>query len=246
MSDDLLQIKMRLIFTRIMAGRGRVTSGIWYHFSKLENGKGKCRYCHVLIAMASGSSANLKRHLKTKHPMVPVEIGDKNDTSNTASETVPSSSQKPIANIIQQTSTMNTEECARPFGDSNATEVKQPFAQKSMTNFVEIIKPLSVQKQRSIDVQLLKTICKEYHPLSLVEGTEFKKFVNLLCPSYTLPSRKTLTYSLMPTVYEDVLAKVKADLDTTLAVSITCDGWTSSNNEGYYAVTAHFLDKCVK
>lgn len=120
------RFKMWLIFTRMMAGRGRVTSGIRYPLSKLENGKGKCRYCHVSIAMAPVSSANLKMHLKTKHRMVPVEIGGKNDTSNTAFETVPSSSQKPIGNINQQTSTMNTVKCVRPFGDWNATEVKQP------------------------------------------------------------------------------------------------------------------------
>ncbi|XP_058816189.1 zinc finger BED domain-containing protein 4-like [Topomyia yanbarensis] len=86
-------------------------------------------------------------------------------------------------------------------------------------------------------------ICKEYHPLSLVEDAEFRKLVKMLCPPYTLPSRKTLTYSLMPTVYENLHATVKSNLQDAPAVSLTCDGWTSINNQGFYAITAHFFDK---
>ena len=70
------------------------------------------------------------------------------------------------------------------------TTSSQP-PQSSMTRFVNVIKRLPVQKSRTIDVQLLKIICKKYHPFLLVEDKEFVRFVELLNPSFTLPSRKT-------------------------------------------------------
>ncbi|KAF2885548.1 hypothetical protein ILUMI_20616 [Ignelater luminosus] len=47
-------------------------SGIWYHFALLENKKGRCRYCQSVISIMGGSSSNLTRHLRSKHPGVPI------------------------------------------------------------------------------------------------------------------------------------------------------------------------------
>ncbi|XP_055615226.1 zinc finger BED domain-containing protein 4-like [Toxorhynchites rutilus septentrionalis] len=115
--------------------------------------------------------------------------------------------------------------------------------QSSMTQFAEIVKPISPHKSRLIDIQLLKMICKEFHPFSIVEDEEFKKFIHLLNPSYTLPSRKTLSTGLMLATYNELVAKVKSEVLEAPAVCITCDGWTSMTNTGFYALTAHFIDK---
>lgn len=78
-----------------------------------------------------------------------------------------------------------------------------------------------------------------------MESSNFQKFVNILNPSYELPSRKTLSNSLLSAEYEKCVSHLKVPLDKIAYVAITTDGWTSINNESFYAVTAHFLtDDC--
>lgn len=49
--------------------------------------------------------------------------------------------------------------------------------QSNLTDFVTNSKPLSINKSKLIDQQLIKMIVKEYYPFSIVEGPEFKKFI---------------------------------------------------------------------
>lgn len=72
-----------------------------------------------------------------------------------------------------------------------------------------------------LDVQLVKMICKEYDPFSLVEDVEFRKLVSMLNPNYVLLSRKTLTNSLLPAVHSELLDKIKSALHDAPAVCIT-------------------------
>lgn len=86
-------------------------------------------------------------------------------------------------------------------------------------------------------------IIKEYYPLSIVEDPEFIKFVNMLNSGYTLPSRKTLTNSRLPIMYNEVYDRVKSDISNKIHyISLTTDSWTSINNESFTAVTAHFIN----
>ena len=86
-------------------------------------------------------------------------------------------------------------------------------------------------------------IAREYHQFSLVEDAEFRRFVQMLCPGYQIPSRKTLTSSLIPILHQTTVMKVKATLDVATAVCLTADGWTSVNSNRFLAITAHFLDE---
>jgi len=84
-------------------------------------------------------------------------------------------------------------------------------------------------------------IVKEYHPFNVVEDSEFRKLINML-PTYIIPSRKTVSNSLLPQMYESIVQKVKTQLQNVSAVCLTCDGWTSINNQSFIAITAHFID----
>ena len=46
----------------------------------------------------------------------------------------------------------------------------------------------------------------------------------------------------MSNVYNEVLINVQKKIQAAVALSLTTDGWTSSNNESYIAITAHFID----
>jgi hypothetical protein len=81
-----------------------------------------------------------------------------------------------------------------------------------------------------------------YYPFALVEDPEFKKFLNMLNPSYTLPSRKTVSNNIIPRLYESSKNDVQHLIDQTIAVCLTTDCWTSKENTSFMATTAHFFD----
>ncbi|XP_029340907.1 zinc finger BED domain-containing protein 1-like [Acyrthosiphon pisum] len=109
-----------------------------------------------------------------------------------------------------------------------------------MSNFIN--RPLPLSKSKAIDQQLIKMIVKEYHPFSVVEDKEFRKLINMLSPNYIIPSRKTVSNSLLPQMYETVVQNVKRQLENVSAICLTTDGWTSITNQSFVAVTAHFID----
>ena len=78
-------------------------------------------------------------------------------------------------------------------------------------------------------------------PLSVVEHVGFRNLITKLEPRYELPSRKTLTEKILTDLYKRTKSKLREFLDTSSAVSITTDGWTSVANESYLGVTCHFF-----
>lgn len=245
----------------------RGTSNIWYHFAKTD-GKGRCNYCQMTISMPGRSSTgNLKRHLKSKHPTVPFlreDLCDSTDRRSRSPSVSTVSSENSEVRTISQPDSSNpgplTPRSARSCSIASIPESSQsgfefsssisPVTsppnliqpQYSMSRFVDIIKPIPLSKSKSIDTQLLIMVCKEFHPFSIVEDEEFKKLIKLLCPSYSLPSRKTLSNSLLPSIYDDILNKLTSQLVDAQAICLTCDGWTNINNISFYALTAHYLD----
>lgn len=75
----------------------------------------------------------------------------------------------------------------------------------------------------------------------MVEDEEFKKIVYMLNPGYKLPTRKTLSQSLIPKMCTKQEEKVRHNMENANAVCLTTDGWTSDNNQSYLAVTAHYI-----
>lgn len=84
-------------------------------------------------------------------------------------------------------------------------------------------------------------IITDLQPFSLVEDLGFRNLLNELEPSYIIPSRPTFTKSFLPVQFDEAVTKLKTLLETTEHVTLSTDGWTSINTEGYIAVTAHFI-----
>ncbi|XP_018423633.1 PREDICTED: zinc finger BED domain-containing protein 1-like [Nanorana parkeri] len=216
-----------------------------------------------MLSITSGSTGNLKRHLKTQHPTVSVSRKQQQQQQRKRSRS-PSVDEPPASNETSQQNQPHSLDCspvASPAcigvspGNSDtasnslqspASPATAPQFQSPPSRFVGVLRPIAISKKRSIDIQLLKMICKEYHPFSIVDDEEFKTFVRLLNHHYHLPSCETLTDSLLPSVYNEMLVKVKAELSDAQAVCITCDGWTNINNISCYALTAHYIDKATQ
>lgn len=87
-------------------------------------------------------------------------------------------------------------------------------------------------------------IINDTQPFSIVEDAGFINFCYALNPTYTLPSRKTLTKTLLPVKYLEVLNTARQMVDKSAAsVTITTDLWSSRNNDSFMGVTAHFIDE---
>ncbi|XP_050066594.1 E3 SUMO-protein ligase ZBED1-like, partial [Aphis gossypii] len=201
----------------------------------------KCGLCRDSLSYNRSSTSNMMRHLRTKHMGVNLskrkrvddeEIDDPSTdtTEPTSSSNVAVNSQICVSNQIPGPST---------YSDPVARPVQ---FQSNITRYIP--KPVGAVKRNIIDQQLLKMIVKEYYPFSIVEDSEFVKLLNILNPGYTLPSRKTLTKSRLPIMYNEIYDKVKHDIYANANyVSLTTDSWTSVKNENYTAVTTHFINR---
>ncbi|XP_025420114.1 zinc finger BED domain-containing protein 6-like [Sipha flava] len=96
--------------------------------------------------------------------------------------------------------------------------------QSSIANFIH--KPMPMSKSK----MLVKMIVKEYHPFSVVEDEEFRNLIKMLSPTYIIPSRKKITQSLLPQMFDMTVECVKDRLKNVEAVCLTTDGWTSRTN----------------
>jgi len=56
----------------------RKLSNIWLHFSPQSGGKARCDICKVLLSYSGGTTSNLVKHIKAKHPSVVDDIQPKN------------------------------------------------------------------------------------------------------------------------------------------------------------------------
>jgi len=221
----------------------RKKSDVWNHYTVINSEKAKCSYCSNSVSYKGGSTTNLNKHLKRKHiiqydskkhPRID-EINEQNVDD-------------PSKQHSQNTSVTNNDQ-NQPSTSINAINLinKSRPLQKSVDSYLINNKPLSVSKQKTIDDQLGVMISKEFHPFSLVENVEFKKFIHLLNPGYQLPSRKTVSKCILPQLYEKAKEKVRNNLLNAKYISFTTDGWTSLNNDSFIAVTVHFIDleECI-
>ncbi|XP_073973000.1 E3 SUMO-protein ligase ZBED1-like [Rhodnius prolixus] len=220
-------------------------SEIWNHFNSIDSVKAKCRYCHEIVSFTSGSTSNLFRHMKRKHPI----SFNKRKNTEQSTEEIPVKKSHLTSIDTQNLSSLPSTSLASIHSEVadvaplSSSAHKAPVIQKSLTDFVEVIKPLHPSKSKEIDEQLLKMIVKEYHPFSIVEDQEFRKLIKLLCPSYNVPSRKYISNSLLPMIYKREESKLKSRFNEVNAVCLTTDCWTSVNNESFIAITAHYIDQ---
>jgi hypothetical protein len=154
----------------------RKKSNLCYHFSSSEPGKGKSRYCSFVISCTGGSAGNLIRHLGRKHPTVPLhqtptpaEMSDSRSPQDEGPQKDPATKEVAAAVVHEDISSACT---------SRSVQARQSH----VSSYVSIIMPVSIEKNKQLDNQLVGLIAREYHPFSLVEDAEFRRFIQMLCP----------------------------------------------------------------
>ena len=99
------------------------------------------------------------------------------------------------------------------------------------------------KQQKDCTEKLARMICLDLQPVSIVEDKGFKDFVSCLQPSYNIPDRRVLRNSIIPDLYMSQKSDLQRRLNEIDSFAITLDHWTSTAQDAYMAVTAHFLSE---
>ncbi|KAI4467721.1 dna replication-related element factor isoform a [Holotrichia oblita] len=189
-----------------------------------------CNICKQTLSYKSTSN-NLRKHMSRKHPLVNIDI-QKSQHSVQKRSIITSELVEPSTSLML---------------NKNALEATNKISQQStVTAFLRKKLKLNIQDKKNIDDSLLLLFTRDFQPFSVVDDYGFKKFVSTLNQSYELPSRKTISKSLLPTTYEEVYNKTKVKMTEVKAITLTTDCWTSCNTENFLAVTGHFINKNFK
>ena len=236
----------------------RKRSAVWNHFEQTSADKAKCKHCKKTYSHKGGSTGNLKRHIKDAHVTVRLEeVRDEEGTSSTAaptsasgpglSSTPPRRSSAPATTPTTTTTTTTTPTTTTTttttttITTTTASSTRQRRAQGNLTHFVS--RPIGPLGQKQLDDQLAKMIARDFQPYTIVEDAGFRAFTKLLNPSYTLPSRKTLSNKIVPDLYQTIFEKVQDSVDQAESVCLTTDCWTSRTSTSFMAVTCHFVNE---
>lgn len=213
----------------------RKCSQLWNHFEQTEPKKAKCNYCSRQLAISTTSIGGLRKHMKACHPTIDIEL-------NRQEHVLEESTQQPQLEQPLESLTTAVDSIAVPGPSRLEVPIRKQVSQ-TMLNYVVTKKPLPPNRTKELDEQLVKFIAKGYHAFRIVEEPEFRKLIAILNPGYTLPTRKTVSQTLIPKAYAKLLEIAKSKIVNAEAVCITTDGWTSITHDGYIAVTAHYIDQ---
>jgi hypothetical protein len=97
-------------------------------------------------------------------------------------------------------------------------------------------------KKKDGDRLVALFIAEDMRPISIVEGKGFKKMMLKMDPRYQLPSRRTISKKIIPSLTEEEKSRVCNNLKNAEAVALTTDAWSSITCTSFMAVTSHFLD----
>lgn len=203
------------------------SSDIWNFFTVDLDYYAKCNICKKKISFKTTNS-NMRKHMKSNHPTVAIVLNKNVEYSemetdltgnNATNDPTPSTSAKVVLDL------------------------KQPTQQK-ISSFIP--RKLGVSSNKIITDKLLTMFTKDYQPFRMVEDRGFNDFVKALNPSYEIPNRHTISKSLIPARYEELLLKCRSLVAKARKVCVTTDCWTSVNTESFIGVTAHFIDENFK
>lgn len=221
----------------------KVTSTLWKYFIIINADLKSCRceLCGCVLSYRSTTN-NLKKHLERRHVGVNLNYDSGLKEANNPRLPLPSTSGTQHQNGFRSSSitSVEIEEDSRSI--RNTIELNVPAKKPKQTSIANFIpKKINATQKQQIDQAFLKLFYKDFQPFSIVEDTGFCEFVHFLNPSYEIPTRKTISQNLIPATYEKCRAVVLEAIKTVNKICLTVDSWTSSINEGYLAVTGHYI-----
>ncbi len=97
-------------------------------------------------------------------------------------------------------------------------------------------------RAKVIHRKIAEMVALDNQPFSIVEDSGFKALLQALEPRYSLPSRRYITETVIPTITEEIRIKVKVELAQVKYLSFTTDIWTTDiSSNSLLSLTAHWL-----
>lgn len=155
------------------------------------------------------------------------------------------------SSLLRHVTRWHPEELAAKKTQSTSLKSAQQ-EQPTLQGFIRSNASLASTSQRACDIthHVLKMICVDLQPLSVVEDDGFKGLIKCLDKRYQIPSRTTFRTKVIPRAYEEAKMKLKSMIKdhrcsnngNNKSISITTDGWTSKTNASFVTYTLHFIN----
>lgn len=100
--------------------------------------------------------------------------------------------------------------------------------------------PTDSNKAKDITAAIGTFIAVDMRPYSVVENAGFKNMLNVIVPSYNIPSRAHFSQTVIPALCQKTKAQIENQLAKATVVALTTDGWTSRATQSHPPVTAHY------
>ena len=100
-------------------------------------------------------------------------------------------------------------------------------------------------RQVQLTSRLVSFVAHDLMPLSVVDSTAFREFVFEGTPAFVIPSRKHLSYTLLPQRAEQVRVDLKRRMHIADVVYLTVDLWSSRDMRSFIGITGHFVNDFV-
>ncbi|CAF4794697.1 unnamed protein product [Rotaria sp. Silwood1] len=181
------------------------------------NWSGQCILCNKIKYDNKGVTSNINRHVKSQH-------GKEYQEWLTQLNESSNKDQKKIYDL---------------FIKNNETRTS-PFSNFYYNNN----HPRQIQLSKSIVENLIIDLGL---PLSIVERQPFIKFMNTKDPKFTMTSRRTLSRTTIPRLYNAMNDELKKFCNQSQFISLTLDIWTDRRLRAFFAMTGHaFVDNELK
>lgn len=189
-------------------------AAVWTHFSKDRGGDiATCNLCSATISCKTGTTTNMKAHLKRKHG---IDACAARDSPN---------GPRP------KSSKIDTSRGASGSGVAGQLRLGE-LSKLSATS----------KRSQSITSAIGYYLAKDLRPFSTVENQGFVNLLKVTEPRYVIPCRKHFSNKVIPDLVKCTEETLRKDMLSADFFALTSDGWTSRATESYETITVHYID----
>lgn len=123
----------------------------------------------------------------------------------------------------------------------SADATQRPITHFARASSISDAKPVSTPRANGITEHLLGWMIEDLRPVSITQGSGFRRMMGYIEPGYIVPSRPYLMKQLKYR-YETGLAEAKRSLSKANGIALSTDIWTSSATQAYNTVSGHYID----
>ena len=101
---------------------------------------------------------------------------------------------------------------------------------------------MTPNRKELITQQIARMVAVDMQPFTIVEDQGFLELLNMLVPSYEIPSRGTIA-DRVKLLYSQMESQLKQKLSAINYVALTTNTWTSCHMEAFLGVTVDYVDR---